>query len=279
MRRNNIGTMDDMRDDPNTRDDMDMRRRPDMMMHDQQSGMSMPAQRGTAKTQKVQAAESVYNVINEHMCKGVAFHEQLADYFCFLGLKGYKKMLEYQYMKECAEKRDLHRRYIEVHQKILPVKQVRIPEFIPSDWSRYTTEDIDDTVVSKFVRAALKEWKNWEEKTKDLYEDQCDILMQAGLISDSEFVKDLIVDVEKEMKKVAQIMESLNGTGYDATMIHSQQDKYNKTYKKKYDDHFTVKNNYRMPAYDRYIPPHYDTDEEDDDWEETGVRRRRWGFV
>lgn len=279
MRRNNIGTMEDMRDDPNTRDDIDMRRRSDMMMHDQQSGMSMPTQRGTAKTQKVQVAESVYNVINEHMCKGIAFHEQLADYFCFLGLKGYKKMLEYQYMKECAEKRDLHRRYIEVHQKILPVKQVRIPEFIPSDWSRYTTEDINDTVVSKFVRAALKEWKNWEEKTKDLYEDQCDVLMQAGLISDSEFVKDLIVDVEKEMKKVTQIMESLNGTGYDATMIHGQQDKYNKTYKKKYDDRFTVKNNYRMPVYDRYIPQYYDTDEEDDDWEETGVRRRRWGFV
>lgn len=275
MRRSN---MDDMRDEPGTMDNMDMRRRPDMMMHEEQSGMSMPAQRGMAKGQKIQTAENVYNTLNEHMCKGIAFHEQLADYFCFLGLDGYKKMLEYQYMKECSEKRDLHRRYIEVHQKILPVKQVTIPVFIPSDWSRYTTEDIDDTVVSKFVRAALKEWKNWEEKTKELYEEQCDILMRANLISDYEFVKDLIVDVEKEIKKVSRIMESLNGTGYDATMIHGQQDKYNRTYKKKYDDHFTVKNNYRMPVYDRYVPPYYDEDD-DDDWEETGVRRRRFGFV
>lgn len=273
--------MEPMRTDPNMRRDPDMRRsrRTEMMM-DNQGGMEMPRmQNGMARTQKTQTAESVYNTINEHMCKAVAFHEQLADYFCFLGLEGYKKMLEYQYMMECAEKRDLHKRYVEVHQKILPVKQVEIPKFIPSEWSRYTTEDIDDTVISKFVRAALKEWKNWEEQTKELYEEQCDILTRANLVSDCEYVKELILDVEKEIKKVTKLIEKLNGTGYDATMIHGMQDKYQKTYKKMYDDRFTTKNNYHMPVYDRYVPPYYNDIGEEDDEYDTRPRRRRWGFV
>ena len=271
--------MDDMRDIPDTRRDRDAdgrdRRMPsDMMMHSGQ-GIQMPGMsRGMAKGNKTQVAENVYNILNEHMCKAVAFHEQLADYFCFLGLYGYKRMLEYHYLTECAEKRKLHKRYIDVHKKILPVKQVQIPIFIPADWSRYTVEDIDDTVVSKFVRAALNEWKSWEEKTKDLYEEQCETLKNAGLVSDYNFVEGMIEDVEKEIKKVIRIIESLNGTGYDATMIHGMQDKYHEKYKKKYEDHFTTKNNYPGRTYGRYVPPYYDEDDE-----EMEIRPRRYGFV
>ena len=266
--------MDDMRNTPDVRPDMDDRRRSDMMMHDGKTMSMGSMSRGMARGEKTQVVENIYNILNEHMCKAVAFHEQLADYFCFLGLHGYKRMLEYQYMVECAEKRKLHRRYIDVHKKILPVKQVQIPIFIPADWSRYTVEDIDDTVVSKFVRAALNEWKSWEEKTKDLYEEQCETLKNAGLVSDCNFVEGMIEDVEKEIKKVMRIIESLNGTGYDATMIHGMQDKYHEKYKKKYEDHFTTKNNYPGRTYGRYVPPYYD-----DDDEETGIRPRRYGFV
>ena len=266
--------MDDMRNTPDVRPDMDDRRRSDMMMHDGKTMSMGSMSRGMARGEKTQVVENIYNILNEHMCKAVAFHEQLADYFCFLGLHGYKRMLEYQYMVECAEKRKLHRRYIDVHKKILPVKQVQIPIFIPTDWSRYTVEDIDDTVVSKFVRAALNEWKNWEEKTKDLYEEQCEVLRNAGLVSDYNFVEGMIEDVEKEIKKVMRIIESLNGTGYDATMIHSMQDKYHEKYKKKYEDHFTTKNNYPGRTYSRYVPPYYDEDND-----EMGIRPRRYGFV
>lgn len=243
--------------DTNTMESRDM---DDMSMDRMQMGRQQRST-GMRDTRKAQVAEDVYNKINEHMCKALAFHEQLADYFCFLGLHGYKRMLEYQYMCECAEKRKLHRRYIDIHQKIIPVKQVQIPVFIPADWSRYTVEDIDDSVVPKFVRAALKEWKSWEEKTKELYEQQCEVLQQAGLVPDYEFVKKLVVDVEKELKKIVRIIESLNGTGYDVNTIHGMQDKYHEKYKKKYNDRFTTKNSARKIIYDK-MP------EWDDDWDD-----------
>lgn len=211
-----------------------------------------------------QVAEEVYMALDEQMCRGICFHEQLADYFCFLGLQGFKRMLEYQYMKECADKRKLHKRYIDMHHKIIPVQQVQSPVFIPKDWSRYTTKDIDDSVVPKFVRSALSAYIDWEEKAKAVYEEQCEMLMKMNMISDYEYVKTLVGDVEKELKKIHRMVEKLNGTGYDVNMIHGMQDKYHEKYKKKYEDRFTTKNNYRRPVYDNW----------DDEPE-----RRKMGFV
>lgn len=204
--------------------------------------MSNPNRR-MSKEQNEQVAEEIYSKMDEHMQKALCFHEQLADYFCFLGLQGFKRMLEYQYMKECAEKRKLHHRYIDAHHRILPVKQVQTPVFLSGDLRRYTTKDITDSVLPKFVRAALNEYQEWEEKTKELLEEQCERLTSLNMIADYEYVKELMLDTENELKKLERIMEKLNGTGYDVNMIHTMQDKYHEKYKQKYNERFTKKYN------------------------------------
>lgn len=199
--------------------------------------------RRMSREQNEQIAEEIYSKIDEHMQKALCFHEQLADYFCFLGLQGFKRMLEYQYMKECADKRKLHHKYIEAHHKILPVKQVQTPMFISNDLRRYTTKDINDSVLPKFVRAALNEYQAWEEKTKDLLEEQCEKLNTMGMVADYEYIKEMLMGVENELKKVERMEEKLNGTGYDVNMIHTMQDKYHEKYKQKYNERFTKKYN------------------------------------
>ena len=186
-------------------------------------------------------AEDVYCALSEHMAKGISFHEQLADYFCFLGLHGYKKMLEYQYMEECESKRHLHKRYIEQHGKIIVPKEVQIPMFIPKDWSKYTTNDVNDSVLPKFVKSAMEQYKQWEHETKELYEEQWQKCMNNGMGADAEYISKLIQDVTKELKEINRMCEQLNGTGYDVIAIHSMQDKYHEKYKNKYNDTYTDK--------------------------------------
>ena len=116
------------------------------------------------------------------------------------------------------------------------------------------------------------------------------------MIPDYEYVKEMIVDVEHELKKIRRMTDSLNGTGYDVTMIHGAQDKYYDEYKKKFDDKFTTRNNYRPypePMYDpynrdrrRYMTDErrmgYERYEHDEDWDygidEDGNRKRRIGY-
>lgn len=222
------------------------------MMYD--GGMKKGSmQRGNVRMsedEKSEKASEIYAELDERVCQALEFHSQLADFFCFLGLQGFKRMAEYQYMKECAGKRKVHRRYIDMHHRILPVEEYSKPVLIPREWTKHTTHDIDDSVLPKYVKMGLKQYYEWEKETKEIYEDLCDRLMSWNMYADYEFLKELIEDVEKECKKVMRLYESLNGTGYDVNAIHQVQEKYHEKYKKKYNDRFTTKNNYPSGDWD-----------------------------
>lgn len=198
---------------------------------------------GTQRNKRMQEniAEEVYVKLDEHMQKALSFHEQLADYFCFLGLQGFKRKLECQYMDECANKRKLHHKYINIHQKLIPLRQVQFPQMIPRDWSKYTTDDVNDSVLPKFVKNAMEQYKQWEHETKELYEEQWQKCMNNGMGADADYISKLIQDVTKELKEINRMCEQLNGTGYDVIAIHSVQDKYHNKYKNKYNDTYTDK--------------------------------------
>lgn len=198
------------------------------------------------KREKENIAEEIYMKLDEHMQKALSFHEQLADYFCFLGLQGFKRKLEYQYMCEVAGKRKLHHKYINMHQKIIPLRRTELPQMIPRDWNKYTTADVNDSVLPKFVKSAMEQYKDWEEKTKQLYEEMWQKAMNYGMAADAEYISELVEDVMKEQKKINRMCEQLNGTGYDATAIHTMQDKYHERYKKKYNEEYTNKEQKKM---------------------------------
>ena len=143
--------------------------------------------------------------------------------------------------------------YNDVHHKILPTIGCSGVNIIPKEWERHTTHDIDDSVIPKYTKMALKTYYEWETETKELYKELCNKLLQMGEHSDYEFLKELVLDVEKEIKKIMRLYENLNGTGYDVNAIQSVQDKYHEKYKKKYNDRFTTKNNYRQTSpYSQY---------------------------
>lgn len=124
---------------------------------------------------------------------------------------------------------------------IKSMKQVDLPQVIPSDWSRYTTADVNDNVLPKFVRSAMQRYKDWEEQTKQLYEELWQQCTNYGMTADADYISKLVKNVTKEIKEINRMCEQLNGTGYDSVSIHSMQDKYHKKYKSKYEDEFTAK--------------------------------------
>lgn len=116
-----------------------------------------------------------------------------------------------------------------------------IAQMIPRDWSKYTTNDVNDSVLPKFVKSAMEQYKQWEHETKELYEEQWQKCMNNGMGADADYISKLIQDVTKELKEINRMCEQLNGTGYDVISIHSMQDKYYEKYKNKYNDTYTDK--------------------------------------
>ena len=59
----------------------------------------------TFKSKKdVASVEAIFSEINARMIAALMLHDQMTDYFDFLGMKGYKRLHEYQYFDESLER-------------------------------------------------------------------------------------------------------------------------------------------------------------------------------
>ena len=76
-------------------------------------------------------------------------------------------------------------------------------------------------------------WADWEKKTKKLYEESYKELMDIGEVASALFVKELICDVDCELKKVERYQLNKSATNYDMIIIIEEQHDKHEKYKKK----------------------------------------------
>ena len=176
---------------------------------------------------------ALYSEIERHMVKGIMFHNDMSDYFNFIGLHGFKRIHEYQFYDEEIGRRKLCRKVLDMHNILIPHNKVEIEKHIPDDWYNYTRMDIDDSVIPKFVKNAWMMYKHWEEETKDLYTGIAYAFYEKGMLLDCEFVKEYLFDVQKELKMIYRMCERLNIIAYDVVGISEMQDKTHDEYKSK----------------------------------------------
>ncbi len=171
----------------------------------------------------------IFAELSQHMIKGIMTHEQYANYYDFLGLKGYRKCHEYHYLCETAQHRKLNRYYINHYNKLIEEKRVSDPEVIPSGWFRHTRHDVDPSTKSNAVKSGLESWENWEMETKQLYEHMYVELFNLGEIAAADFVKELVSDVDCELKKVQKYRLDKMATLYSMVdIVCEQREKYEK---------------------------------------------------
>jgi hypothetical protein len=145
--------------------------------------------------------DEIYARIAQHQIKGIMLHEQFANYYDFLGLKGYKRCHEYHYLDETCAYRGLCRYFINHHNKLIPQLPVEDPKIIPDSWYRYTRQDVDTTTKKNAVKNGLIIWVDWEKDTKKLYEQMYKELIAIDEVASAMKIKQLICDVDCELKK------------------------------------------------------------------------------
>lgn len=138
-----------------------------------------------------------------------------------------------EHYEESIGKRKLHKKVLDIHNKLIPIKGHEKPEVIPKEWYSHTRMDIDDSVLTKFVRSAMKQYKEWEEETKKFYEAVCCVFYEKGWLIDYNLMMCYLEDVQYELKKIYRMCEELNGTGYDVLYIVEIQNKIHEEYKEK----------------------------------------------
>lgn len=177
--------------------------------------------------------DEIYSELSAHMVKGLMAHEQLANYYDFLGLKGYKRCHEYHYLDETCNYRRLCRYFINHHSKLIPEREIENPDIIPSSWYRYTRQNVDNTTKVNAVRNGVTLWVDWETETKELYERMYTELINIGEVASALKLKEFICDVDKELKEAERKQLDLRAVDFSLEYIIQTQHDIHKKYKEK----------------------------------------------
>ena len=185
--------------------------------------------------------DEIFAEVSAHMIKGLMIHTQLADYYDFLGLQGYKRCHEYHALKESCSYRGINRYFINHYNKLVPEKEIENPDIIPENWYRYTRQDVDANTKRNAVKSGLEKWVEWEQDTKKFYEQMYVELMNLQEVSGALKMKELICDVDQELKKAQRYHLNKMATDYNINSIISEQGRKHKKYKKKLEKEIGVR--------------------------------------
>ena len=177
--------------------------------------------------------EEIFSLLSAHQIKNLMSHDQMADYYDFLSLRGYKRAHEYHYKKEMKGYRKLHRYFINHYGKLIEERQIDNPQNIPSSWFSYSRKDVDINTKKSAVKSGIEKWIAWERETKDKYEDAFHELLEMGEEASAIFIQDYIRDVDCELKYAERKALDLSAVDYNLGYIIGEQTKLHDKYKKK----------------------------------------------
>ena len=177
--------------------------------------------------------DDIYSKIATHMIQGMMFHEQLANYFDFLGLKGYKKCHEYHFFEESKAYRSVCRYFINHHNKLIKTAPVDDPHTIPDSWYKYSRHSVDVNTRKNAVENAIEIWVKWETDTKILYEQSYDELLDIKEAASAFKIKELIEDVDRELEHAECKYIKLKAIDFDMSVIVPEQNILYKEYCRK----------------------------------------------
>lgn len=178
-------------------------------------------------------AGEIFASIRQHQIRGMMLHEQMADYFDFLNLRGFKRMHEYHFLDECVQMRGVSRYYLNHFNMLIADEAPTDPAIIPDTWKNYTRQQVTAEVKKQAVRNGMLKWTEWERETKKKYERAYSELCALGEVAAAHKIKELVCDVDEELKYADRMHIRLEGIGYSIADIDMMQDELHEKYKQK----------------------------------------------
>ena len=110
--------------------------------------------------------EEIYALVSQRMLQGSMLHEQLANYYEFLGLEGYKCCHEYHLREEFRKYREFICYAITQTSRLVPkqsVDSLTFNDIIPNNWYNFTRAEMDINTKRSSVKNAVEKWLHWEK--------------------------------------------------------------------------------------------------------------------
>jgi len=174
--------------------------------------------------------QEIFSQIKTHMLEGMVFHDEMMRYWDFLALKGYKAAHKHHYEEETKGYRDLCSYYIRHYNMLIQPGTMTRPDVIPDSWYKYYRQEVDASTKRTAVKNGFMKWVEWEEKTKELYEQMCKELYMQNEISAALYFSKFVNAVDEELSKAYKKQMQLDNIVYDISFILAEQEEIYQRY-------------------------------------------------
>ena len=161
----------------------------------------------------------VYGMILKRQIEGVMFHDEMAQYYAFIGLHGYKHFHKNQSKEEMRAYMRTWCFYIDQYGRLPDEQQAKDPEVIPIAWRSVNMDAVSPTVKKQAVKDAIEKYVDWENETIRIYEQACSELWDMGDYIGGEKVKQNLVEANCELRKAKHKRLMLSAVEYDLSYI------------------------------------------------------------
>ena len=168
-------------------------------------------------------ANDIFSEIINHQIEGLMIHDQLADYYGFLGLTKYRKTHENHYKKESKSYRKVTNYFVDHYDMLPKMGQIPNPKVIPDSWYNVNRQAVDANTMRNAVKSGLETWVKWEKDTKAFYQNKYAELLSISEVAAAMMVCDLISDVDSELATAEKYHLWKKHSDYDAVSITEEQ--------------------------------------------------------
>ena len=148
------------------------------------------------------------------LVEGMMLHNDLADVFDYLGLRGYKRMQEYYGAWDAITLRKIHRYSVNHEGRILPDdKPVYDPLAAALAGHDRSEASVQERIM--YTRRAVEKWVAWQEETLSKMEAAAGALRAYGHIAAACMVEKLVCYTSKELKCAKRLHMELMAVDFD----------------------------------------------------------------
>jgi hypothetical protein len=150
--------------------------------------------------------------IIQRQTEGLMYHDEMSDYYAFLGLGMLKKLHHKQTKEELCSLRKAKCDYISTF-GMLPFYTATDPKVIPSEWKNKTNVEVDEKSLKLLIQSSLLSYLTWEEETCDIYKASAKVFKENMNFPLYREACEMIEEVQEEICKINELL--LDAALYD----------------------------------------------------------------
>lgn len=176
----------------------------------------------------------VFKDVIRNMVEGTMFHNQMIQYFEYLGLSGFAELQKIRFEDENNEMVKLQRYIVEVYGLVVGDINPDSRNYIPQEWSENLRENLENGQIWEYVKFGVETWKDWESNSRGLYGRAYFDLSDLRDAGGSERIMEVVRETEKEMRFAYELMCLLRGAYYNSGCVSLLDGEIVKMYKRFY---------------------------------------------